>query len=123
MSKARGLDLQNRLAEYLAANGWPSAQSVGSGRPGADILGTPGLAWENKTADEFRVLEFCRQARANAMALDVPIVAYWPRGSGALSVASIPTILPMVWTVRLLRGAGYGAPLELEGNGHAGHRT
>ena len=120
MSKARGLDLQNRLAEYLAANGWPSAQSVGSGRPGVDVLGcqiegTPGVAWENKTADEFRILEFVRQARANAGALDVPVVAYWPRGSGARSVEHIPTIIPLLWTVRLLRGAGYGEPLEPDG--------
>lgn len=116
MSKARGLDLQNRLAEYLAANGWPSAQSVGSGRPGVDVLGcqikgTPGVAWENKTADEFRILEFVRQAKANAGALDVPVVAYWPRGAGAMSVASIPTIIPMLWTNRLLRWSGYGDPV------------
>ena len=111
MSRARGLDLQNKLAAYLAANGWPSAQSVGSGRGGADVLGTPGVAWENKTADEFRVLDFVRQARSQASALDVPVVAYWPRGSGAMAVAHIPTIIPMSWTVRLLRGAGYGDPI------------
>jgi hypothetical protein len=112
MSRGRGLRLQNDLARYLAANGWPSAQSVGSGRGGMDVLGTPGVAWECKTADEFRVLEFVRQARAQAGALDVPIVAYWPRGSGAMSVAHIPTIIPMSWAVRLLRGSGYGDPLE-----------
>lgn len=128
MSKARGLDLQNRLAEYLAGHGWPAAQSVGSGRPGADILGTPGIAWENKTADEFRILEFVAQAKANAgpggcppgphacglrcLTRDVPVVAYWPRGAGARSVELIPTIIPMAWTVRLLRGSGYGDPLE-----------
>jgi len=123
VSRARGLDLQNKLAAYLVANGWPSAQSVGSGREGVDVLGcsgiegTPGVAWENKTADEFRILEFVRQARAQAGALDVPVVAYWPRGSGAMSVAHIPTIIPLAWTVRLLRGSGYGDPLE-DGNGH-----
>jgi len=117
VSRARGLDLQNKLAAYLVANGWPSAQSVGSGREGMDVLGTPGVAWENKTADEFRVLEFVRQARAQAGALDVPVVAYWPRGSGAMSVADIPTIIPLAWTVRLLRGSGYGTPLE-DGDGH-----
>jgi hypothetical protein len=117
MSRGRGLNLQNELARYLAANGWPSAQSVGSGRGGVDVLhcegidGTPGVAWENKTADEFRILEFVRQARSQAGALDVPVVAYWPRGAGAMSVAHIPTILPMAWTVRLLRGSGYGDPL------------
>lgn len=112
MSKGRGLDLQNKLAAYLANAGWPAAQSVGAGRPGVDILGTPGVAWENKTADEFRILEFVAQARANAGELDVPIVAYWPRGSGAMSVAHIPTIIPMLWTVRLLRSSGYGDPLD-----------
>jgi hypothetical protein len=114
MSHNRGLDLQNKLADYLAANGFPGAQSTGAGRPGIDILGTPGLAWENKTADEFRILEFVGQARANAGALDVPIVAYWPRGAGAKSVAHIPAIVPLAWLVRVLREAGYGDPLEGE---------
>lgn len=111
MSRGRGLNLQNELARYLVANGFPGAQSTGPGRPGVDILGTPGVAWENKTADEFRILEFCAQARANAGALDVPIVAYWPRGSGARSVELIPTIIPMLWTNRLLRWSGYGDPV------------
>lgn len=112
MSKARGLNLQNRLADYLAANGWPSAQSVGAGRPGADVLGTPGVAFENKTADEFRILEFMRQAKVNAGSADIPVVVYWPRGFGAMSVEYVPTIVPLAYTVRLLRGAGYGNPIE-----------
>lgn len=119
MSRGRGLNLQNELARYLAANGFPYAESTGAGRPGPDVLRVPGVAWECKTADEFRILEFVRQARANAGALDVPIVAYWPRGSGARSAEHIPTIIPMSWTVRLLRGSGYGDPLEDgEANGH-----
>src|SRR5271168_5002627 len=65
VSRDRGIRLQNALARYLAG-WWPSAESAGSGRPGTDVLGTPGIAWENKTAREFRPGEWVRQARAHA---------------------------------------------------------
>jgi len=65
MSRNRGLNLQNGLARYLQS-WWPSAESAGAGRPGTDILGTPGVVWENKTADEFSPLAFVRQAQAHA---------------------------------------------------------
>lgn len=41
--KYRGYASQSTVAAYLAANGWPFAQSTGAGRSGTDITGTPGL--------------------------------------------------------------------------------
>lgn len=111
MTRRRGTNLQAELAAYLRDNGWPHAESTPNGRSGVDVLRVPGVAWENKTADEFRILEFVSQARSQAGVLDVPVVVYWPRGAGAMSVAHLPTITPLAWQVRLLRGSGYGDPL------------
>lgn len=123
MSRKRGLNLQNALAKYLRGQGWPSAESAGAGRSGTDILGTPGVVWENKTADEWDVLAWVRQAKAHSrinngphrnavdLVLDIPVVVYWPRGVGEESVESTLSIVPTGIIIRLLREAGYGAEL------------
>jgi hypothetical protein len=67
VSRDRGVRLQNALAAYLR-QWWPSAESAGSGRPGSDVLGTPGIVWENKTPREFRPWEWTRQAQRHARA-------------------------------------------------------
>jgi hypothetical protein len=117
MSRARGLDLQNALARYLAT-WWPHAESAGAGRGGTDILGTPGIVWENKTARKFSPLEFCRQARRHAMSLTatrpvkVPVVVYWPPGIGEGSAGSAIAMMPLSELVHLLLEAGYGGERE-----------
>lgn len=121
MSRDRGIRLQNVLAKYLRGEGWPAAESAGSGRPGTDILGIAGTVWENKTADEFSPKEWARQARSHTVCAfcgekhwmdagppkDIPVVVYWPRGMGAESVASTISMIPTGVLVRLLREAGY----------------
>jgi hypothetical protein len=104
------LRLQNALARYLAA-WWPSAESAGSGRPGSDILGTPGIVWENKTAREFRPLEWVRQCAGHGLE-DVHVTVYWPTGAGAASAERTIAMLPMAELVLLLREAGYTVPDE-----------
>jgi hypothetical protein len=115
MSRDRGVRLQNALARYLAG-WWPSAESAGSGRPGTDILGTPGVVWENKTAARFRPAEWIRQARDHARAgyPDLPVVVYWPVGVGEASPAAAMAILPMPALMELLAAAQYtpAAPLK-----------
>lgn len=123
MSHDRGLRLQNALARYLTT-WWPSAESAGAGRPGSDVLGTPGLVWENKTAKQFRPLEFVRQARAHTARIvpnpsqprynqgvwdvdSIPVVVYWPEGVGEASVDATLSILPTGVLVRVLKEAGY----------------
>lgn len=125
MSRDRGIRLQNALAAYLR-QWWPSAESAGSGRPGTDVLGTPGVVWENKTAAEWDVLAWVRQARRHTTARvfavlgedgrdsgqskyvsDIPIVVYWPRGIGEQSADLTLCIVPTGVMVRLLREAGY----------------
>lgn len=112
MSRARGLVLQNALARYLSA-WWPHAESAGAGRNGTDILGTPGVVWECKTAREFRPLEWCRQARAHSalvtatMIVDVPVTVYWPDGIGEKNAAAAIAMMPLADMVSLLGEAGY----------------
>jgi hypothetical protein len=110
MSRARGNDLQNQLAKYLQ-KWFPHAESAGAGRNGTDVLGTPGIAWENKTAidfrRDFRPLAWVAQARMNAGSNDVPVVVYWPRGVGAKSADQAMAILPMGQLMRVLEQAGY----------------
>lgn len=119
MSRKRGLNLQNALAGYLRAAIFPRAESAGAGRRGTDVLNTPGVVWENKTADEWDVLEWVRQCKGHAgktqarrpgidLVDDVPITVYWPRGVGEQSVESTLSIVPTGVMVRLLREAGYG---------------
>jgi hypothetical protein len=119
MSRDRGLRLQNALARYLSA-WWPSAESAGAGRPGSDVLGTPGIVWENKTAREFRPAEWVRQARHHATDCGcwhrpcapgcdeqtgfpaVPVVVYWPDRVGDQSPEASMAILPLPELVALL---------------------
>ena len=46
--KHRGYASQRIVAEYLAANGWPYAESTGAGRSGTDVTGCVGIDWEVK---------------------------------------------------------------------------
>ena len=101
MSKARGLALQNALAAYLRT-WWPSAESAGSGRPGTDIAGTPGIVWENKTAHAFRAYEWAKQAKGHARNGELPVVVYWPDGMGAASAADVLAIVPLGELVTML---------------------
>lgn len=113
MSRARGLVLQNALARYLS-QWWPSAESAGSGRQGSDILGTPGIVWECKTAREFRPLEWCRQAKRHALCQcectqpepcthgEIAVTIYWPDGIGERSADVAIAMMPLADMVGLL---------------------
>jgi hypothetical protein len=99
--------LQNALALYLR-QWWPHAESAGSGRQGRDILGTPGVWWENKTtADgEHRPGAFMRQAVKGAWpGLELPVVVWWPPGCGEPSKAI--AMLPLPDLMGLLTDAGF----------------
>lgn len=119
MSRARGSVLQNALARWLAANGWPHAESAGAGRNGSDVLGTPGVVWECKTAydfkRDFRPSAWVAQSKTHAMALaaggerscQVPVVVYFPPGVGEASTEHALAIVPLHVQVQLLKEAGY----------------
>ena len=111
MSRARGLVLQNALARYLSA-WWPGAESAGAGRPGSDVLGTPGIVWENKTGTEFRIWEWVKQCKGHVWADQVPVTVYWPRGVALQTPQAAMGIVPLPVLVGLLVAAGYGSEEE-----------
>jgi hypothetical protein len=113
MSDPRGRALQNALAGWLAAEGWPHAESAGAGRKGSDVTGTPGIVWECKTARnfkrDFRPQQWAAQSRAHANGSgDIPVTVYFPNGIGARSCGDTIAMIPARVLVRLLHEAGYG---------------
>jgi hypothetical protein len=112
VSRDRGVRAQHWLAGFLARSGWPGAEVVGSGRKGTDILGTPGIVWENKTAREWKVNEWVRQARSHAWTDQVAVTVYWPPGVGEHTPECALAILPLPVLAGLLRAAGYGTELH-----------
>jgi hypothetical protein len=113
VSRARGNRLQNALARYLLP-WYPHAESAGAGRNGSDVLGTPGVVWECKTAfdfkRDFRPAQWVAQARAHRRVGDtasVPVVVYYPPGVGEQNTDSALAIVPMHVLMRLLAESGY----------------
>ena len=101
----RGAEAQNWLADHLKRHGWPYAESTGAGRQGADITGTPGLAWEVKASHEFRFESSLLQAESRP---GMPIVVYRGNGQGLASIDRWPFIVRLDTGLHLLRAAGYG---------------
>ena len=114
VSRARGNVLQNALASYLT-RWWPHAESAGAGRNGTDVLGTPGVVWECKTAvdfkQDFKPLDWVRQAMGHVPAdyedVQVPVVVYFPKGIGAANTANTLAIMPLHVLMHVLQEAGY----------------
>lgn len=110
MTRARGNRLQNALAAYLAA-WWPHAESAGAGRQGTDVLGTPGVVWECKTATEFkrdfRPEAWVKQSKGHAHNGELHQVVYFPPGIGEANTGHAMVIVPLHMQMRLLAEAGY----------------
>ena len=104
--RRRGSDAQNWLAAHLRDHGWPYAEATGAGRQGADILGTPGLAFEVKASHEFRVESWLAQAEHGRAG--VPLLVYRGNGQGLASIGRWPMILRLDAGLDLLNAAGYG---------------
>ena len=104
--KARGMRTQLLVTQYLRANGWPWAESAGSGRPGADVLGCPDISVEVKARTDLSPLAWVRQAEA-AAAGRLPFVAFRPNGMGE-HPADFVAFLRLSDLVKVLREAGYG---------------
>ena len=108
MSRDRGTRAPHWLVRYLRESGWPSAEVTGAGRKGTDVLGTPGIVWENKTANEWRVKQWVEQAKSHTRdGIDLPVTVYWPNGVGETTPQAAMAILPLPDLVCLLIEAGY----------------
>lgn len=115
VNRARGNRLQNALAAYLA-RWWPHAESAGAGRNGTDVIGTPGVVWECKTATDFkrdfRPAAWTQQAAGHARPGDIPVTVYFPPGIGKENTSIALAIVPLHVLMRLLVDGAY-APEEV----------
>lgn len=109
--KHRGMRTQLLVAGHLKAHGWPFAESAGSGRAGADILGTPDIAVEVKARTELSPLAWVRQAE-DAADGRLPFVAFRPNGMGEHPEQFL-AMLRLGDLVEVLNRAGYGQPIEV----------
>lgn len=108
--KHRGYATQRIVADYLAENGFPYAESTGAGRTGSDITGTIGIDWEVKARRALNLTALLTQlAEREDGLLGVGVVRV--DGTGPSTVHNWPAVLPLATLVMLLRAAGYGDPL------------
>ena len=96
------------VAQYLAANGFPYAESTGAGRQGSDITGTVGIDWEIKARTNFSPGETMRQLKDRANPLDLKVAVLRLNGQGEASIGDWVALLSFEQLVELLKAAGYG---------------
>jgi hypothetical protein len=110
VTRDRGNRAPHWVAAYLAP-WWPDAEPTPNGRPGRDILGTPGVAIEIKTGAEWRA-KWIKQAAGYAADGEVPLLLYLPPRLGEQHVADAMAIMPLRLIMPLLVAAGYApAPM------------
>ena len=108
--KHRGYRSQKVVAQYLAVNGFPYAESTGAGRIGSDITGTVGIDWEVKARTGFNPTAAIKQLKKRSKKKVLGIVCLRLNGQGESSIGEWVCILRLEDMVNLLRGAGYGDP-------------
>lgn len=101
----RSVSIPRGFARYLTA-WWPHAEATGNGRPGRDILGTPGVAFEVKTEKGLNPGAWTRQAARTANG-DVPVVVWFPPGVAEGSPDRAVALMPLDRLMKLLTEAGY----------------
>lgn len=104
---SRGRRTQAAVAAYLAAHGWPRAESRPASLSGTDVMHLESLAVEVKARADFAPLLWMRQAQRNAAPTQLPVVVMRPNGSGEADVADWPAFMPLHRLVELLHAAGY----------------
>jgi len=110
--KHRGYRSQKVVAEFLADNGWPFAESTGAGRAGTDITGTPGIDWEVFARRDGLTVALAKMRQSEARIEDgiVSVHVMRPDGYGEARVGEWPAFMPLNRMVPLLHAAGYGEP-------------
>jgi hypothetical protein len=111
VSRGKGNAAPAWVAAYLSA-WWPGAEKTPNSRPGRDILGTPGVAFEIKTGAEWRhgwLAQVMRYVKDG----EIGLIVYLPPGCGERSVGDALAVLPLREIMPLLVAAGY-APQPTE---------
>ena len=106
--KHRGYRSQKVLANFLAENGFPFAESTGAGRSGTDVTGTVGIDWEVKARTGFNPSSAIAQLKDRANDKDLGVVVLRLNGQGEKSVGDWVMLVRLEDGVKLLRDAGYG---------------
>lgn len=79
---ARGRKTQSLIADWFRAHGYPQAKAVEAFLPGADVTGVDGFSIEVKATSKGDLLAALRQADANAIECQTPLVIWRPNGYG-----------------------------------------
>lgn len=79
---ARGRKTQSLIADWFRAHGYPKAKAVEAFLPGADVTGVDGFSIEIKATSKGDLLAALRQADANAIECQTPLVIWRPNGYG-----------------------------------------
>lgn len=108
--KHRGYQSQKIVADFLAANGWPYAQSTGAGRSGTDVTGTPRLFWEVKARRGLNLGADLRQVAGHGDGLGLLVIRL--DGTGPATISDWPAVMRLGDLVGLLRAAGYGEEIR-----------
>lgn len=107
--KHRGYDTQRIFAAHIR-DLFPYAEPTGAGRPGKDILSTPGIYFELKARTGFNPTEALKQTVAPALeAGDLPIIIMRMNGQGPKSVGKWVALTEVDVMMQLIREAGYGS--------------
>lgn len=109
MSRGKGNQAPAWLADYLQP-WWPGCEKQPNSRPGRDLLGTPGVAWEVKTGSEWRPKAWLRQAEGYALPGELAVLFYMPPGFGQRAVGDSLSIVRTRLLMPVLVGAGYAPP-------------
>lgn len=106
--KHRGYDTQRVFAEHVRAV-FPYAEPTGAGRPGRDILSTPGIYFEIKARAGFSPTEALKQTVSPALeAGDIPIIVMRMNGQGPKNIGKWVALTEVDFIIQLLKEAGYG---------------
>lgn len=105
--KHRGYATQRIVADYLRANGWPHARSVGAGESGSDIVEVADIDVEVKARRGFDPLAAMRQQEQRADGR-LPFAVLRMDGTGEATIGAWPVVIRLDLFVQLLTDAGYG---------------
>lgn len=106
--KYRGYASQRIVAEFMAGNGWPFAESTGAGRSGTDVTGVPGIDVEVKARRNLNLPALISQMSDRRVPGVFPMAVVRPDGAGPATVGQWPAVVPLSDLLDLLRQAGYG---------------
>ena len=105
LGRDKGNAAPSWVAKYLQP-WWPGCEKTPNSRPGRDILGTPGVAFEIKTGATWSHKAIA-QAAGYAAPGELPVVVYLPPGCAERQVGEALAIVPLRVLMPVLVEAGY----------------